>query len=182
MGCSAAILVSDPTLANADTQSAAHALAAAIRKMGAVDLVVFGRQAVDGDSGITAAQTARVLGWPVLSLCSAVNVDGDTLRIERTTEEGRQMVETRLPAVISVTKDIGEPRYPSFMGIRKASRAEIPTWSLADLDVEVPGPSVTFPEIRNPSAREVVVEMIDEGSPAATAAKLVDRILEEKVI
>jgi electron transfer flavoprotein beta subunit len=92
------------------------------------------------------------------------------------------MVETRLPAVISVTKDIGEPRYPSFMGIRKASRAEIPTWSLADLGGEVPGPSVSFPEIANPPAREVVVEMIDEGSPSATAAKLVDRILEEKVI
>jgi electron transfer flavoprotein beta subunit len=182
MGCSAAVLVSDPDLAAADTQVAAHVLAAAVRKLGDVDLVLFGRQAVDGDSGITAAQTARVLGWPVLSFCAAVNVDGDTLKVERSIEEGRQMVETKLPAVVSVVKDIGEPRYPSFMGIRKASRAEIPTWTAADLGAEVPAPVVSFPDIKNPPSREVVVEMIDEGSPAATAARLADRILEEKVI
>ncbi|HUF39747.1 MAG TPA: hypothetical protein VMN57_14580, partial [Anaerolineales bacterium] len=147
-----------------------------------VDLVVFGRQAVDGDSGITAAQTARVLGWPVLSLCAAVDVDGETLKVERSIEEGRQLVETGLPAVVSVVKDIGEPRYPSFMGIRKAARAEIPTWTAADLGTEVPEPVVSFPDIKNPPTREVVCEMIDEGSPQATAAKLADRILEEKVI
>jgi electron transfer flavoprotein alpha/beta subunit len=68
------------------------------------------------------------------------------------------------------------------MGIRKASRAEIPTWTAADLGAEVPAPVVSFPDIKNPPSREVVVEMIDEGSPAATAARLADRILEEKVI
>ena len=182
MGCSEAVLVSIPGLPDADTQVAAHTLAAAVRKIGGVDLVLFGRQAVDGDSGITAAQTARVLGWPVLSLCAAVNVDGETLKVERSIEEGRQMVEGGLPAVVSVVKDIGEPRYPSFMGIRKAARAEIPTWTAADLGTEVPEPAVSFPDIKNPPAREVVCEMIDEGSPQATAAKLADRILEEKVI
>jgi electron transfer flavoprotein beta subunit len=180
MGCSEAVLVSGPGAA--DTQVAAHVLAAAIRKIGDVDLVVFGRQAVDGDSGITAAQTARVLGWPVLSLCAAVSVDGETLKVERSIEEGRQKVEAGLPAVVSVTKDIGEPRYPSFMGIRKASRAEIPTWTVTELGTPVPSSVVSFPDIKNPPAREVVCEMIDEGSPAATAAKLADRILEEKVI
>lgn len=182
MGCAEAVLVTGPDQAGADTQAAAQLLAAAVRKLGDVDLVVFGRQAVDGDSGITAAQTARVLGWPVLSLCAAVDVDGETLKVERSIEEGRQLVETGLPAVVSVVKDIGEPRYPSFMGIRKAARAEIPTWTAADLGTEVPEPVVSFPDIKNPPTREVVCEMIDEGSPQATAAKLADRILEEKVI
>ena len=182
MGCSEAVLVSIPDPAGADTQTAAHVLAAAVRKIGDVDLVLFGRQAVDGDSGITAAQTARALGWPILSLCAAVNVDGATLRVERSIEEGRQIVEAPLPAVVSVVKDIGEPRYPSFMGIRKAARAEIPTWTAADLGAEIPAPVVSFPDINNPPSREVVCEIIDEGSPAATAAKLADRILAEKVI
>ncbi|HUF38339.1 MAG TPA: electron transfer flavoprotein subunit beta, partial [Anaerolineales bacterium] len=81
MGCAEAVLVTGPDQAGADTQAAAQLLAAAVRKLGDVDLVVFGRQAVDGDSGITAAQTARVLGWPVLSLCAAVDVDGETLKV-----------------------------------------------------------------------------------------------------
>ncbi len=65
----------------------------------------------------------------------------------RATEEGRQIVEAKLPAVVSVGKDIAEPRYPSFMGIRKASRATIPTWSLADLGIPAPTSVVHWPEV-----------------------------------
>ena len=182
MGCSEAVLVSDPALESADTQAAAKALAAAIRKVGDVELVLFGRQAVDGDSGITGAQTARVLGWPVLSLCASVELADGTLKVERSIEEGRQRVESPLPAVISVVKDIGEPRYPSFMGIRKASRAEIPTWTLADLGVDAPAASVSYTDMMNPPAREVVCEIVSGATPAETAAALADKILAEKVI
>ena len=124
MGAGGAILVSDPALARADSQATARALAAAIQKVGEVDLAVFGRQAIDGDQGVTAAQTARVLGWPLLSLVSKINLNpgAGSVQVERSTEEGRQGVEGKLPAVIRVVKDIGEPLYPSFMGIRKASR------------------------------------------------------------
>lgn len=185
MGCSEAVLVSDPALAQADSQATARVLAATIQKVGDVQLAFFGRQAIDGDLGVTAAQTARALGWPALTLVSAIrslDPGAGVVRVERTIEEGRQVVEGKLPAVLSVSKDIGEPRYPSFMGIRKASRAVIPTWSLADLGVAAPQPVVHWPEMMNPPAREVKTEIITGNSPEEIAQKLVDRILAEKVL
>ncbi len=182
MGCTQAILVSDPALAATDSQVTARVLAAAIQKMGDVDLALFGRQAIDGDGGVTAAQTGRLLGWPIVSLAASVETNAGVLRVERAIEEGRQNVESSLPAVVSVVKDIGEPRYPSFMGIRKASRADIPTWSLADLGMPAPQPAVEWPELINPPSREVVCEFIEGDSPAAIAASLADKLIAEKVI
>lgn len=182
MGCSDAVLISDPVLADADSQVTARALAAAVQKIGGVEMVVFGRQAVDGDGGVTAAQAARVLGWPILSLAASVETVGSHIKVERSIEEGRQQVEASLPAVISVVKEIGEPRYPSFMGIRKASRAVIPTWSLADLGLGALEAFVAWPEMMNPPSREVACEMVDGGSVEATAALLADKILAEKVL
>ena len=182
MGCDSAILVSDDALANIDTQGTARVLAAAIQKVGDVDAVFFGRQAIDGDAGITPAQTARVLGWPMLGLAATVAVDGGKAKIERSTEEGRQIVSADLPAVLSVVKDFGEPRYPSFMGIRKASRAEIPVWTLAELGISAPSAVVAWPGLMNPPSREIVCEIIEGGSPEEISENLVDKILAEKVL
>lgn len=182
MGCNSAILISDPALEGADSQAIAHVLAAAIQKIGDVDLVFFGKQAIDGDMGVTAAQTARVLGLPILSLASSVKVSDGTVQVERSVEEGRQVVEGKLPSAISVVKDIGEPRYPSFMGIRKANRATIPEWTLSDLGIEAPKFSVRWPELRNPPVIEVKNEIITGDTPEEIANKLADKILEEKVL
>ena len=185
MGCSEAVLISDPALAQSDSQAIARLLAAAIHKIGGVDLAFLGRQAIDSDTGLTAAQTARVLGWPALTLVAAIpSVDpaGRTIRVERSIEEGRQTVSAKLPAVLNIVKDFGEPRYPSFMGIRKASRAVIPVWSLADLGVSAPQPVVSWPVVENPPARQVATEMITGGSPQEIAEKLADKILAEKVL
>jgi electron transfer flavoprotein beta subunit len=183
MGCKQAILVSDPVLQGADSQAVARTLAAAIRKVGDVGMAFFGRQAIDGDMGVTAAQTARVLGWPILSGASTVEAVGsEAVRVERATEEGRQIVEGKLPAVISVSKDIGEPRYPSFMGIRKASRAQIPVWTLGDLGIDVPAFAVRWPSVQNPPTREITTEIVSGNGPAEIAAALADKILEEKVL
>ncbi len=184
MGASEAILISDAALAQADSQAVAEVLAAAIRKLGGVDLAFFGRQAIDSDTGVTPAQTARLLGWPVLSLVASIaglDPAGKTIKVERSIEEGRQSVTARLPAVVSVVKDFAEPRYPSFMGIRKASRANIPIWSLADLGVSVHVRN-TWPEVFNPPARAVVTEMISGGSPKEIAEKLAEKIFAEKVL
>lgn len=185
MGCGNAILISDPVLENADSLVTSQALAAAIQKIGDVDLAFFGRQAIDGDVGVTAAQTARVLGWPSLTLVSAISEldpGSSSIRVERSIEEGRQVVEGKLPAIVSVIKDIGEPRYPSFMGIRKASRAEIPVWSVAEMGAEISDPVVTWPEISNLPKQEVVTEIISGGSPTEIAETLAEKILEEKVL
>ncbi len=185
MGCDSAILISDPALANTDSQATARVLAAAIRKNGEVDLVFFGRQAIDGDIGLTHSQTARVLGWPSLTLTSAItklDPTGNTIEVERAVEEGRQVVSGRLPAVVSVIKDFAEPRYPSFMGIRKAARAEIPTWDLSDLEISAPEQKTFWPELANPPRKEIVCEMISGDSPEEIAESLADKIMAEKVL
>ena len=182
MGADEAILVSDPALENLDTAGAARILAAAIQKIGGVDMVIFGRQTLDNGAGLTPAQTARVLGWPMLGLAGSIKVDGRSVQVERVIEEGRQSVKANLPAVLSVVQSIGEPRYPSFMGIRKASKATIPVWSLIDIGASAPAPIVTRSELINPPSRETVVEMITGDSPAEIAEKLAKKILAEKVL
>jgi electron transfer flavoprotein beta subunit len=184
MGVDDAILVSDPALSNIDSVGAARILAAAIQKIGGVEMVVFGRQTLDNGSGLTPTQTARVLGWPMLGLAGQIKVNAaaGSVQVERVIEEGRQIVKAKLPAVVSVVQSIGEPRYPSFMGIRKASKAEIPVWSLSDVGASAPAPLVTRTELMNPPSRESRVEIITGESPAEIAEKLADKILAEKVL
>lgn len=183
MGCSEAVLINDPALAGCDAQGAARILAAAVQKVGDADAVIFGKQAIDSDTGIMAPMVARVLGWPALTLVSVISgVEGGMVKVQRAMEEGRQVVEGKLPAVLSIVKDYGEPRYPSFMGIRKASKAEIPEWTAGDLGIDPPSAAVSWPEVMNPPASEVTNEIIEGDSPEDIAAKLADKIMEEKVL
>ena len=118
----------------------------------------------------------------MLSLAAVITVDGGKAKVERSIEEGRQTVSSDLPAVFSVVKDFGEPRYPSFMGIRKASRSEIPAWSLAELGIEAPTSVIEWPELINPPSREVTCEIIEGGGPEEIAETLADKIIGEKVL
>jgi len=182
MGADAAVLVSDPALNEIDSVGAARVLAAAIKKIGDADMIVFGRQTLDNGSGLTGSQTARVLGWPMLGLAGQIKVEDGSVTIDRVIEEGRQTVSAKMPVVLSVVQSIGEPRYPSFMGIRKASKAEIPIWSLADLSIEAPATVVKRTELMNPPADETKVEMIEGETPEAIAEALVEKIIAEKVL
>jgi electron transfer flavoprotein beta subunit len=186
MGCDAAILVTDPAFEGTDSLATSKAIAGAVNKMGEIDLVFFGRTTVDYDTGVTPSQVARRLGWPSLSLVAAVvelDPAGKSITVERMLEDGRQVVRSRLPAVVSVVKEINEPRYPSFMGIRKASRMEIPEWSAADIGLtEVPAAVLGWPDVFAPPKVETHCEIIEGGSPAEIASKMVDRLVEEKVL
>ncbi|MBI5944768.1 MAG: electron transfer flavoprotein subunit beta/FixA family protein [Chloroflexi bacterium] len=182
MGADDAVLVSDAALTDLDTVGAARVLAAAINKIGGADMVIFGRQTLDNGAGLTPAQTARIIGWPMLGLAGQIKVDGGSVTVERVLEEGRQTVSAKMPVVLSVVQSIGEPRYPSFMGIRKASKATIPVWSLADISVAAPAPVITRSELINPPSEETAVEMITGDSPTEIADKLADKILAEKVL
>jgi len=182
MGCGEAILISDLALVGADGAASAKVIAAAVQKIGDVDLVFYGKQAIDTDTGTAPAMVARVLGWPALTLVSAIDEVGASIKVERATEEGRQIVESSLPAVVSVVKDYGEPRYPSFMGIRKAARANVPVWGLADLGIEKPASVVSWPEVMNPPVQEITNEIIAGASHQEIAEKLADKIMAEKVL
>jgi electron transfer flavoprotein beta subunit len=111
-----------------------------------------------------------------------IEVDGGAVQVSRVIEEGRQTVRAPLPAVMSIVQSIGEPRYPSFMGIRKASKATIPVWTPADLGADVPSPCVSRKELITPPGREVSCEIISGDSAATIAATLVEKVLAEKVL
>jgi electron transfer flavoprotein beta subunit len=145
-------------------------------------MVVFGRQTLDNGAGLTPAQTARILGWPILGLAGQIQVQDGSVRVERVIEEGRQSVSAKLPAVVSVVQSIGEPRYPSFMGIRKASKATIPVWTLGDLGLSAPEAVVKRIELTNPPVQETSIEIISGETPVEIADKLADKILAEKVL
>jgi electron transfer flavoprotein beta subunit len=185
MGADQAVLVSDPALKGADNVAASKVLAAAIQKMGEADLVLFGQQSVDTDTGMLPVQVARLLGWPALTLVSQfdkVSPEEGILQVLRSMEEGNQIVESQLPAVVSVTKDYGEPRYPSFMGIRKASKAEYPVWNLSDLELEPPQAAISWPEVLEPEQREIITEIIEGETPEEKAKNLVRKLIDEKVL
>lgn len=186
MGCDEAVLLDDPAFSGADSLVASAALAAAIQKVDGADIVFFGKAAVDSDTGVTGPQVARRLGWPSLNLVAAIpelDPEGMSITVDRMLEEGRQSVRGPLPAVVSVVKEINEPRYPSFMGIRKASKAEIPTWTAADIGLDpVPEAALSWPEIMAPPKTETQCEFIEGDDPAALAAALADRLIEEKVL
>lgn len=182
MGADDAILISDKGLESLDTQGAARVLAAAIDKIGGVDLVMFGRQTLDDGSGLTAAQTARVLGWPMLGFVGHIELDGNAVKVARIIEEGRQNVKAPLPAVMTIVQSIGEPRYPSFIGIRKAAKAAIPVWGIADIGATAPPSLVSRTDLLTPPAHDVRCEVISGDSPASIAQTLVEKILAEKVL
>ncbi len=185
MGADSAVMVSDPALKESDNIAASKVLAAAITKIGGVDLVLFGQQSVDTDTGLLPVQVARLLKWSSLTLVSKfekIFPDEKKLQVLRSMEEASQIVEGSLPAVVSVTKDYGEPRYPSFMGIRKASKAEYPVWSLSDLGIETPTSSITWPEIFEPEKREISTDIIEGDTAADKAKSLVEKLIAEKVL
>ena len=184
MGLDEAARVWDAALDGADSLGYASAAAGAVKKVGDVDLVIFGKESVDVGTDQHIYQTARKLGWTMLSYVSkilAVDYNAKTIKVERLLEQGKQIVTSKLPVVISVMKDINEPRYPSFIGIRKASKAVIPEWTLADVGVSGLTPQTRVTQLMNPPVKNVQVEML-EGTPEEQAAKLVDRLLEEKVL
>lgn len=189
MGADEAVLIADPLLEGSDSLVTARLLLAAIRKLGDFDLIVAGRSAIDGNTAATAVQIAALLDIPQLSYVAAIKaIDpaARTIKVERLMEGGRETVSSKLPAVISVVKEINEPRYPSFMGIRKAAKKAIPTWGVADLglsadQVGVAGSQAKWPEVSLPPTRDAKVEII-EGSPAEAAKTLADRLMAEKVI
>ena len=185
MGVQAAIRVDE---AGADTRDSLvwSALAAGVvRKLGDVDLVIFGKESIDVASDQHTQQLARQLGWTMLSYVSAIlelDAAAGSIKVEKTLEGGKQVLSAKLPAVISVMKGINEPRYPNFLGIRKAAKARIPTYSAADLGVDMPAPATSALRYFNPPAREVSTELIAGESVQEKVETLVERLFEEKVL
>jgi len=190
MGCDEAFLISDAAFEGSDALAITHVLAQAIKQLGDVDLVAFGKQAIDSDTGLVPAGVAHRLGWPLLSYVAKVDeVDpgSKSIKVTRLLEEGRQSVSSRLPAVFTAVKEINEPRYPSFMNIRKASKLQIPVMNAAGIGVEASkvgkaNAAVQWIKVFPLPARTGTCEIITGDSPQAIAASLADKLMAEKVI
>jgi electron transfer flavoprotein beta subunit len=187
MGCTEALLLSDPAFAGSDTLGTARVLAAAIREMENVGIVFMGKQAIDGDTGQTPVQLAVKLGWTPLTFVAKVKeLTEDSITVERLIEEGRETVTAPLPVIVTLVKEINEPRYPSFMGIRKANRATIPVKNADDLDLAAGvGEAASLADWSNvspPPERQTAVTLIEADSAEEQARLLADKLFEEKVI
>jgi electron transfer flavoprotein beta subunit len=136
MGADRAVHLCDAALEGSDAVGTAHALAAAIRAVDGVDLVVAGNEASDGRSAAVPAMVAEVLGVPALTHAREVTVEGSTVTVRRETDDGVTVLRADLPAVVSVGEKINEPRYPSFKGIMAAKKKPVTTLSIVDAGID----------------------------------------------
>lgn len=180
MGADDAILVSDDALHGADALTTAKVLAAAIgRKQ--YDLVIGAVESSDGYVGIVPAMVAELLGLPTLTFAKKIDIDGDTIRIERQTEAGYDEVEGALPALVSVTAGVVEPRYPSFKGIMAAKKKPLDEVTVADLGVSVPAfnGSQEVTSVEDAPARAAGEKIEDDGTAFERVVAFLD---EQKVL
>ena len=136
MGADEIILLEDEAFADGDSHSTAYALAMAIKKIGDYDLIFCGRQAADWDAGQVGSGIAEMLGLPAVTLARKVASTDGKARVERVTADGYEVVEVPLPALITVSNELGEPRYPTIKGIMAARKIEPVIWKPADIGVE----------------------------------------------
>ena len=136
MGADRAVLVTDKAFAGADTWSTACVLAATLRRLQPVDLILCGERATDGDTGQVGPGLAAFLDLPVLTYVSKLALpSAETCQVERLVENGRELLSADLPAVVTVVKEIAVPRLPTLRGKQRARRAEVTVWTTRDLDV-----------------------------------------------
>jgi electron transfer flavoprotein beta subunit len=136
MGADALVLLEDDAFTGGDSWSVAAALSAAIQKTGQYDVILCGREASDTNAGQTGPAIAAALGLPCVTLARKIEISDKSAKIERATSSGYEIVEVPLPAVITVSNEIGEPRYPTIKGIMAAKKIEPVVWKPADLGIE----------------------------------------------
>jgi electron transfer flavoprotein beta subunit len=137
LGVDEVVLLSDRSFAGADTWATSYALSQGIKKIADYDLIIAGKQAIDGDTAQVGPETADMLGIPFVAYIRKIErVEGKTMTAERLMDEGYDVVETSLPALITVVKEINEPRLPSFKGKMKAKSLAVTAWSAGDIGAD----------------------------------------------
>jgi electron transfer flavoprotein beta subunit len=180
LGADEAVLLSDRAFAGADTWATAFTLSCAVKKLESYDLIICGRQTIDGDTGQVGPELAEMLDIPFVAYVSQIEETKDGyLRVKRMVEEGHEVIETTLPAVITVAKEINVPRLPSLRGIMKSKSAAIQTWGIRELGVAesrvgLSGSSTQVIKIFFPQ-RVHQAEML-EGNLEQQVDKLIDRL------
>jgi electron transfer flavoprotein beta subunit len=179
-------LLADALFEDLDWYQISLVLSSAIKKLGDVDLVLCGRQAVDWDMGVTGSGMAELLGWPALTIAKDVQVRDGTAAVERVLMDGFETVEAPLPAVVTVSNELGEPRYPKLQQIMQAARKQVTVWSAADLGLDA---AQLGPEARKLALERLYMpvsavecEFMTGDTPEEKAQNLAKKLAEAKLI
>ena len=186
MGADEGVLLADTAFAGSDGYTTALTLTAAIKKIGNVELVLTGRQAADWDSGVVGAGIGELLGVPVISFAQEVRVENGVVHVERVLDDGTEIVEVPLPAVVTVSNELGTPRTPSLRETMRAARKPVAVWSASDLGlaadtVGAAGARRVLERMFIP-VKQNRCEFIAGKSPEEQAAGLAQRLRESKLI
>jgi electron transfer flavoprotein beta subunit len=179
MGAAKGVLVSDDSLQGADALTTAKVLAEAIKKSG-FDLVISGVESTDGYTGVVPQMIAALLDVPMATFAKTLEVKDGTVHINRQTEKGYDVVECPLPAVVTVTAGVNEPRYPSFKGIVEAKKKPVEQMSLGDLGLSLDGAASQSVDGVNDAPQRGAGEVVEDDGTGAT--KIADFLTQAKVI
>ena len=163
MGADSGVVVADDALAGADVVTTARVLAAAIERIGEVDLVVTGMASLDAMTSMLPGALAAALRLPALTLANQLEVEGGAVTVTRTVGAVREVVSAPLPALVSVTDQANEPRYPNFAAMRAAKKKPIDFWEAYELGLEVADPAVRVVDDEARPAREAGIIRTDAG-------------------
>jgi len=186
MGADEGVLLTDAAFEDLDWYQRSLVLSEAIKKLGDVQLVICGRQAVDWDMGVTGSGIAELMGWPALTIGKDVQVKDGAVVVERVLMDGFETVEAPLPAVVTVSNELGEPRYPKLQQIMQAAKKQVNVWSAADLGLDA---SQIGPDAKKLSLEKLYipvsdtqVEIIEGDTPEEKAQNLAKKLAEAKLI
>jgi electron transfer flavoprotein beta subunit len=182
IGADEAVIVADPALESGDQAAVARALAAAVQKLGACDLLLFGEGSTDGYSGQVPPRTAELLGVPEVGYVRKIDVADGAVRVERSMEDSIEVLEAPLPAALTVVSEINEPRLPSLMSIMKAGKKPVTEWTLADLGLDAAGLTPQREVLSNLAEEQDRKRIMLEGDPSAQADALVNALIKEGVL
>jgi len=186
MGADELILLEDEAFSNGDSWTTAYALAMAIKKIGEFDLILCGREASDSNAGQTGSGIAEILGIPSVTLVKKLEITDGKARTERVTADGYEVVEATLPVVITISNEIGEPRYPTIKGIMAANKIQPITWKPADIGVDpsqvgAAGQRISLMKLFQP-VHEGKCEFAEGDSPEEAAAALAQKLRGAKIL
>ena len=186
MGADKAYLISDPTFENSDTLATSYILAEAIKKIGPFDLLLCGEASIDSFSAQVGPRLAERLGIPLIAYARKLSLEGDAVIAERGLEDCSQTMKAKTPVLITVTKEINEPRIPSLMAIMKASKKEIVIWKAADLNIASEkvgeaGSAVQVLDVLAPKMERKKIVVKGE-TATETAEKLAKALIQEGVV
>lgn len=185
MGADEGVLITGAEFEGIDNFQTARALAAAIQKLGGADLILMGRAAADWDMGVVPTGVGSILDMPVVTLAKAIEKSGSAVKVERVLDDGFQTVEVSTPAVVSISNEFGEPRYPQLRQIMLAAKKTVQVWGAGDLGIGdqlgAANRDLTLEALYVPKV-ESNVEIIEGDSPEEKARNLAQKLRAAKLI